>query len=264
MSLKSRWYDSVAVKSFVMAFLSTHIPLLGLIALIVLFPDALTPWGVFTAALALTLVATVLVLASLWRLFEPLRRAADGLQRFMTEGRLFEASGAGQDEVGRLLRVLVRALAHLDRSRAPLLDAGAFALSRQQGVEGAMGPGGWMALLEIDQWQELDRHAHVDELVAVQRGLTQALEAAVGPGESLMSWGRGRALLMLAGSGAEVKARLERLCSQLRLPVADRVYTASAVIEQRAGTPRSWPAGLQRLEYKLFSLRMANARSHVA
>lgn len=264
MSLKSRWYDSVAIKSFLVAFLSTHIPLLGLIALIVLFPDALTPWGVFTAALVLTLVATALVLGSLWRMFEPLRRAADGLHRFMTDGRLFDGAGAGQDEVGRLVQVLVRALAHLDRSRAPLLDAGAFALAQQQGLEASMGSGGWMALLEIDQWQELDRSGRLDELMAVQRGLVGAVEPLVGEGEAVVPWGRGRAMLMLAGARDEVMQRLVRLCGDMRLAVGQRVYTASAVVEPRHGNARSWPAGLQRLEYKLFSLRLANARSQVA
>ena len=51
----------------------------------------------------------------LWRLFRPLRLAADGLLGFMLRGESVHVHAAAQDEVGRLVRVLVKSLAHLER-----------------------------------------------------------------------------------------------------------------------------------------------------
>lgn len=259
------WWRSVAVKSCLIAFVATHIPLLGLIALIVLRPDWLSPWGVFWAALVFTLVATAFVIAVLWRMFRPLREAADGLQGFMTQGRLFLASPAGGDEIGRMVQVLVRALAHLDRSRAPLLEAGALQVAQQRPEPGKpVGKRGWMVLVEVDQWQALDREGHVDELVNVQRGLANGLQEALQPGEVLLPWGRGRFLAILDGTGSEVMQRLEAMCRALPVPRTERLYTASAAIEPKESGPRSWAAGLQRLENKLFALRLQGVQAQVA
>ncbi|HEX2546470.1 MAG TPA: hypothetical protein VHL79_16430 [Ramlibacter sp.] len=264
MDKKLPWYRSVAVKSCVIAFVATHIPLLGLIALIVLFPQWLSPWGVFAVALLFTLLATGLVITVLWRMFRPLRDAADGLQLFMTEGRLFAGSAAGGDEVGRMVQVLVRSLAHLERGRAALLDAGAFAVAQQQLQSGELPRRGWMVLMEVDQWEALDREGDVDELLAVQSGMAEALRAELSPREVLLPWGRGRFLAILVGSGSEVVARLERLCAALPVPRTERLYTASAALEPKETGPRSWAAGLQRLEHKLFALRQRGLDAQVA
>lgn len=256
------WYRSVAVKSCLIAFVATHIPLLGLIALIVLSPESLSPWGVFLAALVFTLAATAFVIGVLWRMFQPLREAADGLQGFMTEGRLFTPSAGSTDEVGRMVQVLVRSLAHLERGRAPLLDAGAFAMSHHQPV-GADNRG-WMVLVEVDQWQALDREGRVDELVQVQKGLARAFEGSLGPDEMLLPWGRGRVLAVLSGQGADVFERLERLCGQLPIQRTGKLYTATAAVEPREAGARSWAAGLQRLENKLFALRLRGLQAQVA
>jgi hypothetical protein len=81
-----RWHRSVAVKSFGIAFVATHIPLLALVAAVTLAPGVLPPLGVLAIALVATLAATVLVITVLWRLFRPLRQAADGLHAYMTRG----------------------------------------------------------------------------------------------------------------------------------------------------------------------------------
>lgn len=264
MDTRLPWYRSVAVKSCLIAFVATHIPLLGLIALIVAFPEWLSPWGVFGVALVFTLLATAFVIGVLWHMFRPLREAADGLRGFMTDGRLFASSAGGGDEVGRMVQVLVRSLAHLERARAPLLDAGAFAVARQHPGEGAIVERGWMVLLEVDQWQSLDREGRVDELLAVQKGLAAALEQTVRPDEVLILWGRGRYLAILAGSGSQVAGRLEAICAQLPVQRTSQLYTASAAIEPKETGPRSWAAGLQRLEHKLFSMRLSGLHAQVA
>lgn len=254
------WYRSVAVKSCLIAFVATHIPLLGLIAMIVLYPQWLSPWGVFGVALVFTLIATAIVIAVLWQMFRPLRQAADGLKVFMTEGRLFAPSGGGRDEVGRLVQTLVRSLAHLERGRAPLLDAGAFALASRGDIDG-LPPRAWLALVEVDQWESLDREGRPKDLVAVQKGLSAALEGVLSGEEMLLSWGRGRCLAMMFGSGSDVLVRLERACAALPAQVGGASYSASAVVEPRESGPRSWAAGLQRLEQKLFTQGL---QAHVA
>jgi hypothetical protein len=258
------WYRSVAVKSCLIAFVATHIPLLGLIAFVVLFPQQLSPWGVFGVALVFTLLATAFVVSVLWNMFRPLREAADGLQGFMTEGRLFAPTAGSGDEVGRMVQVLVRSLAHLERGRSGLLNAGALAVALRHGEGADMPARGWMVLLEVDQWQSLDREAAVDELLAVQRGMAEALQGALGPQEVLLPWGRGRFLAILAGSGSDVIARMERLCAHLTVAQAQRVYTASAAVEPKEAGARSWASGLQRLEQKLFALRLNGRNAQVA
>jgi hypothetical protein len=256
------WYRSVAVKSCLIAFVATHIPLLGLIGVIVLRPDWLSPWGVFFASLVFTLFATAVVIAVLWRMFRPLRLAADGLFAYMSEGRLFSASAASGDEVGRMVQVLVRALAHLDRARAPLLNAGAQAVAQQEAA--AATPRGWMVLLEVDQWEDLDRHGDVTEMLEVQKAMAQALMEAIGTDEVALPWGRGRFLALLRGSGSAAIERMDRVCRGLPVARAERLYTATAAFEPKEAGTRSWAAGLQTLENKLFALRARGMQAQVA
>jgi hypothetical protein len=264
MNTSTPWHRSIAVKSCLIAFVATHIPLLGLIAVIVLRPDWLSPWGIFLAALVFTLVATAIVIGVLWKMFRPLRDAADGLRVFMSEGRLFAPTGGGRDEVGRLVQTLVRSLAHLERGRAALLDAGAFALATHGEASGPMPQRGWLALVEVDQWEELDREGRPKDLAAVQKAMTATLQQVLADEELLMPWGRGRCLAMLVGSGAEVVERLEKACRRVTVSGAEDHLTASAVVMPAEAGPRSWAAGLQRLENKLFALRLQGAQAQVA
>ena len=252
-----RWYNSIAVKCCLVAFVATHIPLLGLIAVVVLRPDWLAPWSVLIAALVFTLAATALVVGVLWRMFSPLRQAADGLRGFMTHGALPRASAGSSDEVGRLVGILVRSLAHLERSRSPLLHGSAFTLS--QALSDADEPrtrrdGRWLALLEVDQWDVLERSGDVGEMARVHAEVGNSLDALMGPDEALLPWGRGRFLMVLAGSGADAHERLGPVCS--RLPLEGEAYTATAAVEPQDVTSSVWAAALQRLEHKLFSLRL--------
>ncbi len=258
------WRQSFAVKSFAIAFVATHIPLIGLIALLVLRPGQLAPAGVLAAALVATIVAAVLVIVMLWRLLRPLRQAADGLRDFMLRGQPLRLDAASGDEVGRLVRVLVQALAHLDRARAPLLHAGALALERKAShmptPEGAQ----IMALLEVDQWKTLDENARLDQMQDVQSAMNRALTALLRHNEQMLPWGRGRFLLVLDGAGADAVERLQPLCEGAGLQAPTGPLTCSAAMEPRALHAAAWPATLQRLEHKLFALRLEGRTAHVA
>ncbi|MCB2069686.1 MAG: hypothetical protein KDF67_08655, partial [Ottowia sp.] len=104
-----------------------------MLALVTLHPAWLTPVGVLLAALVATLLATAVLITVLWRLFRPLRQAADGLLGFMTRGAPVQMGVGAQDEIGRLVGLLVQSLAHLDRGKAPLLRSGATALAASAG-----------------------------------------------------------------------------------------------------------------------------------
>lgn len=261
MQTSTRWYQSIAVKSCLIAFIATHIPLLGLLAVIVLKPGWISPWGVFGVALVLTLAATVLVLAVLWRMFAPLRLAADGLNGFMTQGLRFQnATSGGTDEIGRLMGVLVRSLAHLDRSRTQMFINSAAAVRNAVPREGRR-EDRWFALFEVDQWEELDKGSDLAQMMEVHRVIGRAIDQVLRPGEFSLAWGRGRFLVELDGQGGRTVERLEPACRQV--VVQGTPYTASAVLEPGNQGSLSRAAALQRLEHKLFAWRQAGRQAAV-
>lgn len=251
-----KWYQSVAVKSFVIAFISTHVPLLVLIGVITLHPQWLTPWGVFGATLAATLLATALVLISLWRLFRPLRAAADGLLAFMARGESVRLSAGAQDEVGRLVRLLVQALAHLGRARAPLLQSGASMLvSTQSGATGGARDRPVLVLAEIDDWATIEGAGEPFLMQELQATLMRRTGEAVAPEGLVLAWGRGRCLVMLPAPASDALDRLAALSQPLHVSSRPTPYRVSAVMELRSPGPAGWAAALNRLEQRLFALR---------
>jgi hypothetical protein len=262
-----QWTRSLAVKGFGVAFVGTHIPLLALVAVVALRPDWLTPWGVLGAALAATVLAAVVVIGALWRLLQPLRDAADGLVGFMTRGDAVQLSVGAQDEVGRLMRLLVHALAHVDRARAPLLQSGGVTLDRRTRV--AAGVGGdaprVLALLEVDQWKQLDAEAEITRMADVQVAFQRRVQEALRPGELLLPWGRGRLLVVLDGTPAQAFERLEPVCQRFHLASGPQPFSCSAVVEARSGgTAAGWASALNRLEQRLFAQRLTGAEAAVA
>jgi hypothetical protein len=255
-----RW-RSVAVRSCVAAFCATHVPLLGLIAVIVIGQPQLSPATVIVLSLVLTLAATAFIVTYLWRLFRPLRLAADGLHSYMAQGRLTAMPAHDRDEIGRFVGVLARALAHWDRARAPMLSGGALMIARSaQDSEGGLADG-WMVLVEADQMDQVDRDGELEELVDIHRGLERGLQEA---GASVvLPWGRGRFLAIVTGAGSDVAQRLESLCLQVPAPRTSRLYTATAVLEARESGSRAWAAGLQRLESKLYEAKAGGMQAVV-
>ncbi|OYQ42871.1 hypothetical protein CHU94_01525 [Rhodoferax sp. TH121] len=261
-----RWTQSIAVKSFAVAFVATHIPLLTLVAVVTLRPDWLTPWRVLSAALVATLLATALVIYVLWRMFAPLREAADGLEAFMAKGASLRLAPGSSDEVGRLVRVLTAALAHWDRSRAALLHSGAQVLQRRSAQAQEMGGERLrtVVLLELDQWPALDAEGDLERMEQVQTALLERLAAATVSGEIVLPWGRGRFLLALASLQAEAVGRVQALCQPFGVAGDAQTYHCSAVLETRSGTAVGWASALQRLEQKLYTLRQQGGVMQVA
>ncbi len=259
-----RWRQSLAVKSFAVAFLATHVPLLALLGVVVLKPGWLSPAGVLGVALGATVLAAALVIGGLWRLLRPLRHAADGLRDFMLHGQPLRLDTSSGTEVGRLVQVLVLALAHLDRGRAPLLHAGALALERKAGPAQAELGLQYLVLVEVDQWMALDAGARLERMQEVQAAMNRLLGGELRHGEIMLPWGRGRFLLVLQGPGADVMERLQPLCNGFRAGAGPERFTCSAAVELRAANSGSWPAALQRLDYRLFAIRLEDRKACVA
>ncbi len=257
------WRQSLAVKSFAVAFLATHVPLLVLVGVVVLKPGWLSPAGVLAVALGATVLAATLVIGGLWHLLRPLRQAADGLRDFMLHGQPLRLDAASGNEVGRLVQVLVLALAHLDRGRAPLLHAGALALERKAGPsQGDLGLQ-FLALVEVDQWMALDAGARLERMQEVQAAMSRLLGNELRRSELMLPWGRGRFLLVLQGPGADVVERLQPLCEGFQAGAGPERFTCSAAIESRAPNTGAWPATLQRLDHRLFAIRLEGRSAFV-
>ena len=259
-----RWHGSIAVKAFAIAFVATHIPLLGLIALAVFWPDALTPMQVVGSALAATLLAAVFVVAALWRLFRPLRLAADGLRDFMAQGKVLRLPDAAPDEVGRLTGVLVMALAHLDRSRGSLLHASALSLEQKTLARGGGGATQTVILFEVDDGGALDDAAMLREMQEVQSAMGRHIATILRTHEIVLPWGRGRYLAVMETEHNEAHQRVQALCMGFHVPSRPTRYTCSAAVQPRDTHVRTWPVTLQRLEHALFTLRMEGRSAQVA
>lgn len=259
-----RWRQSLAVKSFAIAFLATHLPLLVLMGVVVLKPGWLSPAGVLVIALVATVLAAVLVIGGLWRLLRPLRQAADGLRDFMLQGQPLRLDAASGTEVGRLVQVLVLALAHLDRGRAPLLHAGALALERKAGTSHGDVGLQFLVLVEVDQWMALDAGAKLERMQEVQSAMNRLLGNELRRSELMLPWGRGRFLLVLQGPGADVVERLQPLCGGFQAGAGPERFTCSAVLELRGAHSGAWPAALQRLDQRLFAIRLEGRSACVA
>jgi len=251
-----KWRQSLAVKSFVVAFLATHVPLLALIALVTLRPDWLTPWGVFGVTLIATLVATGFVLAVLWRLFQPLRVAADGLLAFMARGEPMRLGAGSQDEAGRLVRLLVQALAHIDRGRGPLLRAGAFVVQQSASdPDNVSMTQHLLALVEVDRWDEVEAEGSVELMAELQEALQRRLHDTLQGAMPVLPWGRGRCLVMGPPSRITLRQCLLPLATPLHVASRPTRYNVSVVVEPSPLRRVGLSAALQRLEHRMFALR---------
>lgn len=264
-ALPFAWHRSVAVRTFLFAFVATHVPLLLLVSLLLLHPDLMSPLHVLLLTLVTALLSTAFVMACLWRQFRPLRQAADALRDFMLKGDPLRVRPGANDEVGRLVRMLVMAFAHLERSRAPLLQAGGLALldRAQRGGDGAQPTARTMALVEADAWQQVEESGDLDGMMELQTALNRALSHDLREGEILLPWGRGRYLLMMDGRGSDAVERLSEVNGGMVLSCIKQPLTFTAAVEGRSAHITSWAATLQRLERKLFSMRLEGRRGDI-
>ena len=264
-ALPFAWHRSVAVRTFAFAFVATHVPLLLLVTLLLLHPELMSPLYVVSLTVATALLSTAFVVACLWRQFQPLREAADALRDFMLKGDPLRLKACANDEVGRLVRMLSMAFAHLERSRAPLLQAGGMVLldRAQRSGDRSQSTPRTMALVEADQWQQVEESGDLDGMMELQTALNRALSHDLREGEILLPWGRGRYLLMMDGRGSDAVERLGEVNGGMVLACIKQPLTFTAAVEGRSAHITSWAATLQRLERKLFAMRLEGRRGDI-
>lgn len=263
-------HQTLAAKIFVISFITTHIPLLTLLGVIVLYPNVISPLVVLLCALGATLVATFVLIFGLHRLFLPLRKAADGLGVYLTTGQPLRYTQNGTDEMSQLLRLLVSSLGHIERSRAGLIARSAIGLQNVIAENAALQKDSpsHLALVDLDQWPLVEARVPLSFLVqasdATQRRIADIL---IHEGEMTLPWGRGRNLVLLRGSSDYVKQRLQPLLSGFNSSSSPSKLTCSVAIESIESTElhqAQLEGVLRTLDRKLISVRAESQRGQVS
>jgi len=107
--------NSYTSKFLFIAFLGIHIPLLGLIGLIILHSQNIPPLYVFVTALIFTLLATAITLYILNSLLYPLKQSKKTLEDFLSNRTLPALPLNYTDEAGILMQNIYLALTELER-----------------------------------------------------------------------------------------------------------------------------------------------------
>ena len=105
-------------KIMLVAFLGTHVPLLGIIAFLAVAnaPEAGYPWGLVVAALGATLVGAGATLVALHHLLRPVTLVSRGLRAYATHRALPELPSGYTDAAGTLMADAGDALHRLDET----------------------------------------------------------------------------------------------------------------------------------------------------
>ncbi len=105
---------SYAAKFLFVAFIGTHVPLIGLALYLALTGAFEEKLPVFLVVLAFTLLTTGATLLALHHLLAPVRLAARGIEQYFEEKRPPQLPDHYTDEAGRLLSHIKQALQQLD------------------------------------------------------------------------------------------------------------------------------------------------------
>lgn len=205
------WPKSYSGKIFLVAFLSTHIPLLALIGFLVVDRGAVSPVAVVLVAFVATGVGAVLALWSLHQLLRPLVLADHALNAYLDGDQIIPLPTSYQDTCGRLLRNIAITITSFEAQRQHL-EAQAFqdALTGLPNRHGALArmqqsterPGQeerpvCLALVDVDHFKAInDRYGHAAGdavLVALGRELRGALREA----DWVARWGGEEFLVIL-------------------------------------------------------------------
>lgn len=116
------WPASFTGKIFLIAFLTTHLPLLTLISFLVWRRDDVSPLAVALVTLAATGAGATLSLWALARLLAPVLLAASTLERYLTDGLVTLLPTRHRDEAGQLLRNVALAIHTFHGERRQLVQ----------------------------------------------------------------------------------------------------------------------------------------------
>ena len=117
--VREKFSSSLTVKIFSICFLSTHVPLLALVAYLVTgFRSEALP--VLLLVLAATLVGTIFCLACLWQLIRPLHQVANVVEAYRSTGTVKLVHSSRKDEVGIVTNGISILIGELDATLSQL------------------------------------------------------------------------------------------------------------------------------------------------
>lgn len=221
---------SYRAKLLAVVLCCTLLPMLALVGWLMLnngtAPERLA-LGV-TVGLAATLVGTVASLLLIYKLLDPLHRAADALDDYYTRQKLPNLPLAGEDDIGRLMRGIDRCLRGIDAGRRELerhaLEDALTGVMNRRGCEQSLcesvastrhGGSFVLFVLDLDNLKPInDVHGHA----AGDRALVSLVESARTRCLDSRDWiGRWGGDEFLIGLHDELESAKDRIRAWLRL-----------------------------------------------
>lgn len=234
----SRYFpDSYVAKFFAIVFAGFALPLAG-IAVFALGEgtEAVDP-ALIAVIFAASCAGLVIALMGLRALLEPMLLIAEVLDRWGRTGQVQILPESYGDEVGVLMvrtnRMMARAQRSLDQSRRESdTDPLTGALNRR-GAERLLrdAPAGWLMLMDLDRFREVNDRCGNAEGDRILREITQVCTNILRQDDVLARIGGEEFLIFLPGAPRHVAARVaERLRAEIAQTVVQRGATLTASI----------------------------------
>jgi len=169
------WPRSYAMKFYVLAFVCTHVPLIGVIIWLVIERGSASALSIFLVTLLATLIGTAIVLWGMRELLHPIMTAAGALRHYLDHGEVLSDLPVGNDQAGRMIADVSRALRQLARTQQELRmqasrdaltgvlnrRAAEIALARHLQFEHLQRSPFWLVLVDVDHFKSInDCHGH--------------------------------------------------------------------------------------------------------
>ena len=228
-------------KILVIAFVGTHIPLIGLVSYLFLSHDGVwySELDVLLVVLATTLLGTVLTLFLLHGLVQPLTLTADAMGTYLRERRLLELPEIFDDQVGRLMRNVSYTLSTLEARQRELDEVAASdpvtgVYSRRAG-ELAMGES--LARLDRDGTPLTILLVRLEDFATINENHGYAV------GDQCMRRLAEGSRALLRATDWIARTDVDEFTIGLSAPAADAVVVANRLEERLRDIPFRTPAG---------------------
>lgn len=225
--------SSLVAKTFLVCFVSVHVPLIALVAYLSMgFELGTLP--VFLLVLGATLVGTALCLFAIWRLIRPLNLLADAMKRYPEDKAILRLYPKSRDEIGTvtdiarstLLQVesLTRQLTHQATTdfltglgnRRALMEQMPIIRAKAARPEEAVS----LILFDLDHFKRInDEYGH-DAGDSVLMAIGEAVKDHLRPYDYAARMGGEEFCIVLPGADL---AAAESVAERLRLAVESRV-----------------------------------------
>ncbi len=225
--------SSLVAKTFLVCFVSVHVPLIALVAYLSMGFE-LGTLRVFLLVLGATLVGTALCLFAIWRLIRPLNLLADAMKRYPEDKGILRLYPKSHDEIGTvtdiarstLLQVesLTRQLTHQATTdfltglgnRRALMEQMPIIRAKAARPEEAVS----LILLDLDHFKRInDEYGH-DAGDSVLMAIGEAVKDHLRPYDYAARMGGEEFCIVLPGADL---AAAESVAERLRLAVESRV-----------------------------------------